>query len=65
VTNTLPEQQLSKVIVKMVPQSADFKLEGQIAAPVLQYQVAGTTYVSVKYLSVYPSGMKAVGRVVR
>jgi len=57
VTNTLAEQQLSKVVVKMVPQSPDFKVEGQIAAPVLTYQVAGTTYVSVKYLpSTYPTG---------
>eukprot|EP00026_Physarum_polycephalum_P002420 Phypoly_transcript_02426.p1 GENE.Phypoly_transcript_02426~~Phypoly_transcript_02426.p1 ORF type:complete len:876 (+),score=148.66 Phypoly_transcript_02426:67-2694(+) len=57
VTNTLPEQQLSKVMVKMVPQSPDFKVEGQIAAPVLQYNVAGTSYVAVKYLaSAYPAG---------
>jgi len=57
VTNTLPEQQLSKVMVKMVPQSPDFKVEGQIAAPVLTYNVAGTSYVAVKYLtSAYPAG---------
>lgn len=57
ITNTLPEQQLSKVTVKMAPQSPDFKIEGQIAAPVLQYSVAGTSYVSVKYLAAaYPSG---------
>jgi len=57
VTNTLEEQQLSRVVVKMATQSPDFKLEGQIAAPVLQYQVSGTTYVSVKYLaSAHPTG---------
>lgn len=57
VTNTLKEQQLSKVTVKMTTQSPDFKVEGTIAAPVLEYQVAGTTYVSVKYLaSAYPTG---------
>lgn len=57
VTNTLPEQQLSKVTVKMGLQSPDFKVEGAVACPVLTYNVSGITYVSVKYLtSAYPSG---------
>lgn len=57
VTNTLNNQQLSKVLVKMTSQSPDFKIEGAVAAPVLPYGVPGNSYVSVKYLaSAYPTG---------
>jgi coatomer protein complex subunit gamma len=49
VTNTISEQQLEHVTVKMEPQGGKFRVQGSVPAPVLQYQVPGTTYVAVQY----------------
>jgi len=49
VTNTIPEQQLEHVTVKMEPQGGKFRVQGSVPAPVLPYQVPGTTYVAVQY----------------
>lgn len=49
VTNTLSEQQLERVTVRMEPQGGKFRVQGSVPAPVLQYQIPGTTYVAVQY----------------
>jgi len=58
-TNTLKEQLLEDVRVKMIPSGGgaqQFKLVSESTAATLAYQIPGVVYVCMKFGDVYPTG---------